>query len=88
MIKNHEPIWFTNEPRNTEQAGYSLFVATPVHSEVSIHYAQALLELQKHCFCKMGPRIVSSLAATYFCEPSCNLVLLLHLNNFYAEKIK
>ena len=52
MLENHEPIWFNNEPRNTEQAGYSLFVATPVHSEVSIHYAQALLELQKHCFKK------------------------------------
>ena len=25
----------------------SLFVATPVHSEVSIHYTQSLLELQK-----------------------------------------
>ena len=28
---------------------FSIFVATPVHSEVSIHYFQACLEFQKHC---------------------------------------
>jgi hypothetical protein len=38
--------------RTLEEAGYSLFVATPVHSEVSIHYSQSLLELQKYCFKK------------------------------------
>ena len=51
MIENHEPIWFNNEPRNTDKkkAGYSLFVATPVHSDVSMHYTQSLLKLQKYC---------------------------------------
>jgi hypothetical protein len=51
MIENHELIWFNNEPRNTEKkkAGYSLFVATPVHSDVSMHYTQSLLKLQKYC---------------------------------------
>ena len=29
---------------------YSIFVATPVHSEVSIHYTQALIEFQQECF--------------------------------------
>jgi len=55
MIQNHEPIWFNEEqsPLDTKkEAGYSLFVATPVHSECSIHYAQALLNLQKYCFKK------------------------------------
>jgi hypothetical protein len=55
MIQNHEPIWFNEEqsPQDTKkEAGYSLFVATPVHSECSIHYAQALLNLQKYCFKK------------------------------------
>ena len=33
-----------------EKAPYSIFVATPVHSECSIHYTQALLEFQKLCF--------------------------------------
>jgi len=55
MIQNHEPIWFNEEPSTPDtkkKAGYSLFVATPVHSECSIHYAQALLNLQKYCFKK------------------------------------
>jgi hypothetical protein len=54
MIENHEPIWFTDGPRNTEQNNsfkpYTLLVATPVHSDVSMHYAQSLLHLQKWCF--------------------------------------
>ena len=29
---------------------YNIFLATPVHSDVSIHYTQALLEFQKYCF--------------------------------------
>ena len=48
MIQNHEPIWFNEEPSTPDtkkEAGYSLFVATPVHSECSIHYAQALFAL-------------------------------------------
>jgi hypothetical protein len=45
MIKNHEPIWFTNE--SVKKSKYKLFVATPCHSEVSIHYTQSVLELQK-----------------------------------------
>jgi hypothetical protein len=54
MIENHEPIWFTNEPRNTEQnkdfKPHTILVATPVHSDVSMHYTQSLLHLQKWCF--------------------------------------
>ena len=54
MIENHEPIWFTNGPRNTEQnkdfKPHTILVATPVHSDVSMHYTQSLLHLQKWCF--------------------------------------
>ena len=54
MIENYEPIWFTNEPRNTEQnkdfKPHTILVATPVHSDVSMHYTQSLLHLQKWCF--------------------------------------
>lgn len=57
MIKNNEPIWFNNEPPTREQfklqvdkKPYSIFVATPVHSDVSMHYTQSLLGLQKWCF--------------------------------------
>ena len=53
-MKNHEPIWFNKEPRPTEPdtdfSKYAIMVATPVHSDCSIHYAQSLLELQKWCF--------------------------------------
>ena len=49
-MQNHEPIWF-NKPKqkSPELKPYSIMVATPVHSEVSIHYTQSLLELQKWC---------------------------------------
>ena len=43
------PMW---KPKTSqeEQSPISIFLATPVHSECSIHYAQALLEFQKLCF--------------------------------------
>jgi hypothetical protein len=41
---NSKPIWF-DEKKDLDER--SIFVATPVHSEVSIHYTQSLLELQK-----------------------------------------
>ena len=40
------PMW---KP-DTGEENVSLFVATPVHSDCSIHYTQALLELQQLCF--------------------------------------
>jgi len=56
-MENHEPIWFNQEPRTTDNEPkvdpkIKLFVATPVHSECSIHYTQSLLELQKECWRK------------------------------------
>ena len=39
------PLWKSNKPKSK----VSLFVATPVHSDCSIHYTQALLELQQAC---------------------------------------
>ena len=42
-MQNNKPIWLKNE------RPVSLFVATPVHSDVSMHYAQTMLELQKEC---------------------------------------
>jgi len=46
-----EPLWKNNNSKE-EIKPYSIFVATPVHSECSIHYTQALLELQKLAFQK------------------------------------
>jgi len=53
--KNIKPLWKqdTGQPvLKVAKSPHSLFVATPVHSECSIHYTQALLELQKLCFSK------------------------------------
>ena len=41
---NSKAIWFNKEEEKLNK--HSIFVATPVHSEVSIHYTQSLLELQ------------------------------------------
>ena len=47
-----KPLWA--KPRQAEvktgYAPYSIFLATPVHSDVSIHYAQSLIEFQKFCY--------------------------------------
>jgi hypothetical protein len=56
-MQNYEPIWFNQEPGTTDNEPkvnpkIKLFVATPVHSECSIHYTQSLLELQKECWRK------------------------------------
>ena len=45
--KRIKPIWIKNTGQRKSKI--SLFVATPVHSDCSIHYAQGLLELQKMC---------------------------------------
>jgi hypothetical protein len=45
--KSIQPLWKTDTGQRKSKI--SLFVATPVHSECSIHYAQGLLELQKMC---------------------------------------
>tara|TARA_R100000231_G_scaffold91817_1_gene69122 strand:+ start:533 stop:1408 length:876 start_codon:yes stop_codon:yes gene_type:complete len=47
--KAREPLWKDDIDQFKK---YQLFVATPVHSEVSIHYTQALIEFQQECFNK------------------------------------
>tara|TARA_R110000787_G_scaffold145622_1_gene259443 strand:+ start:255 stop:1118 length:864 start_codon:yes stop_codon:yes gene_type:complete len=45
------PIWKEEvEQPIVKEPEYSIMVCTPVHSDVSIHYTQSLLELQKFCF--------------------------------------
>ena len=54
-----EPIWFNKtEPKETikDNKQVRLCVGTPVHSEVSIHYTQCLLEIQKE-FMKKGNNV-------------------------------
>tara|TARA_R100000149_G_scaffold34714_1_gene13306 strand:+ start:1188 stop:2018 length:831 start_codon:yes stop_codon:yes gene_type:complete len=50
-VQNTKPIWFNQKviPQQLKEKKFSIFVATPVHSEVSIHYTQACLEFQKQC---------------------------------------
>ena len=43
-----KPIWF-KKPEIKESKEVSILVCTPVHSECSIHYTQALLEFQVAC---------------------------------------
>ena len=53
-MKNNEPIWFNNKVTQIDignkEPQYKIFVATPVHSDCSIHYTQALLKFQQDCF--------------------------------------
>jgi hypothetical protein len=42
-----KPIWINKEKQKID---FSIMVSTPVHSDVSIHYTQALLEFQKKLF--------------------------------------
>ena len=48
-----KPIWFNKSSNervvDISEPKYKIFVATPVHSECSIHYTQALLKFQKLC---------------------------------------
>jgi hypothetical protein len=52
MQDSSKPLWVKPKEKKlaTVYKPYDIFLATPVHSDVSIHYAQALLEFQKYCF--------------------------------------
>jgi hypothetical protein len=51
--KTNEPIWFDKKEKVKTQElkpkKISIFVATPVYNDVSIHYFQACLDFQRHC---------------------------------------
>lgn len=47
-MQNNEPIWVNKTPVTSSEKPV-IFLATPVHSEVSIHYTQSLLTLQQEC---------------------------------------
>ena len=55
---NNEPIWFTKAPeQDTEvttiniggRSPHKIMVCTPCHSDVSMHYCQAVLKFQQDC---------------------------------------
>jgi hypothetical protein len=52
MQDSSRPIWFKKDNTNvikTMKQEIRIYVATPVHSECSIHYTQALLKFQQCC---------------------------------------
>ena len=57
-MQNNKPIWFDKEPTteinlNTVTKDVKkIFVATPVHGDVSMHYCQAALSFQRDCMQK------------------------------------
>jgi hypothetical protein len=51
-MQNNEPIWMDKPQQKASDGKPVIFLATPVHSECSIHYAQSLLQLQQECFIK------------------------------------
>ena len=51
MQDTSKPIWVNKqkEDKTINVKDIIIFVATPVHSDVSIHYTQSLLKLQQYC---------------------------------------
>jgi len=47
-VNLNKPIWI-NKKQEKPKKNVSIFVATPVHSECSIHYTQSLLQFQQTC---------------------------------------
>ena len=48
--KATNPLWKKDTDKIIEKSPYEIFVGTPVHSDVTIHYTQALIEFQGECF--------------------------------------
>jgi hypothetical protein len=44
-----KPIWINKQPETSSKEPIKIFVATPVHSDASIHYVQSILKFQQNC---------------------------------------
>ena len=57
MPNPNQPIWFNSDPKvetidlsaPQDKSPYRIMVCTPVHSDVSMHYCQAVLKFQQDC---------------------------------------
>jgi hypothetical protein len=57
MVKPNEPIWFKENQKDTSvttfnigaRSPHKIMICTPVHSDVSMHYCQAVLKMQQEC---------------------------------------
>lgn len=82
MQNTNEPIWI-NKPQEASGEHPIIFVATPVHSDCSIHFAQSLLLLQQECFKKQ--------IKVSFCLLKSSLVTQgrnLCVSNMFNESVK
>jgi hypothetical protein len=76
-----KPIWMDKEPKRVELTpNYHIFVGMPVHSEMSIHTAQSLLELQKLCFIRKD-RITVQMMKSSLVTQGRNLCVSAFLTN-------
>jgi hypothetical protein len=103
--KKVTPMWKTDTGQRPptklelQKSPYKIFVATPVHDQCSIHYAQGLLEFQQLCFKKnvevtfqiMKSSLVTqgrNLCVSGFLESNCTHMLFVDSDIlFNAESI-
>ena len=79
-MQNNKPIWLK------EERPVSLFVATPVHSDVSMHYAQTMLELQKECM-KRNMRVMFQMMKSSLVTQGRNLCVSYFLNTDFTHML-
>ena len=83
-----EPIWVEKKIIPKEISPFKLYVATPCHSEVSLHYVQSLLDLSRLChmnkihveFCILKSSLVTqgrNLCVAGFLESKCTHMLFI-----------
>jgi hypothetical protein len=78
------PLWKQDTGQRKPQSPYSIMVATPVHSECSIHYTQALLELQQLCI-KNNIQITFSLIKSSLVTQGRNLCVSAFLETDFSH---
>jgi len=78
-MQNNKPIWINQNPATSSKKPV-IFLATPVHSEVSIHYVQSLLTLQQECM-KKGILISFALLKSSLVTQGRNLCV----NNLFEQ---
>jgi hypothetical protein len=79
-----KPIWINKkENKSTTESKPVIFVATPVHSECSIHYTQSLLLFQQNCIAN-GIMVSFSLLKSSLVTQGRNLCV----NSFMEESQK
>ena len=82
-MKNHEPIYSPDADWITDK-DIKLFVATPVHSNVSIHYMQSVFKLQSLCHTRNIP-IMLQLTKTSLVTRGRNLCVSHFLNSDFTH---